>query len=82
MAKALFELTSRMNCLIVDEFGTVTLSQKNHPQLFFNGYYFRLVSNNKSLQKWRCTRALCNVRCQTIGFTVGEQYSVSFEQNA
>ncbi|RNA00176.1 hypothetical protein BpHYR1_018588 [Brachionus plicatilis] len=64
------------SCSIIEDQGIVTLSQKNCPQLFYFGQYFRLINNSNGQCKWRCVKPSCNVRCITNGCSVGEKYAV------
>ncbi|CAF0766665.1 unnamed protein product [Brachionus calyciflorus] len=75
------ELSLEMDKLIVDDKGVVTLSQKNFPQLYYFGQYFRLIDNTKGSCKWRCVKPACNVKCLTNGCVVGEKYSVKRDKD-
>ncbi|CAF1041108.1 unnamed protein product [Brachionus calyciflorus] len=52
----------------------ISLSQKGHPQLTFNGYYDRQngQQNKKNIFNWRCIKAGCKSTCQTYSNRVGE----------
>ena len=70
------ELVEKMGNMVLNV-GFVTQSQKNKPQLYLNGYYFR--TNNSSLGKitWRCTGKSCCGSCFTNGNNIGEKYNVT-----
>ncbi|CAF0983835.1 unnamed protein product [Brachionus calyciflorus] len=76
------ELASAMSSLSVnniDNIGTISSSQKGHPQLCLNGQYYRLADTNKRGEcKWRSIKSTCKVRCTTYGEAIGETYNVTF----
>ena len=57
--------------------GFVTQSQKDKPQLFLNGYYFRINNYTGVKYNWRCTSKNCYGSCNTSGATVGQEYDVT-----
>ncbi|CAF1063019.1 unnamed protein product [Brachionus calyciflorus] len=52
-----------------------------HPQLCFNrGFFFRFSSQTDNKVNWKCIENCCKAKCNTEGSTIGEEYSVNFNE--
>ncbi|CAF1072896.1 unnamed protein product [Brachionus calyciflorus] len=75
-------LASSLNSINLSLFGKITQSQKGFPKLYFQNYYYRLISANVPKYTWRCVKNYCNVRCSTNGNKIGDEYVVNFESQS
>jgi hypothetical protein len=57
--------------------GLITMSQKFKPQLYHNGFYYRLNNPSKTKTNWRCVERSCMGACVTYGDTIGSIYEVT-----
>ncbi|RMZ93372.1 hypothetical protein BpHYR1_040720 [Brachionus plicatilis] len=60
----------------------ITLSQKNKPQLFLNGYIYRFSYESDNQINWRCVVNGCKAKCCTDGMKIGCEYLVSFKNTS
>ncbi|RNA19859.1 FLYWCH zinc finger domain [Brachionus plicatilis] len=60
--------------------GLITASQRDQPQLCYNGYFFRMSYQSDTKVNWRCieTQQKCKAKCNTSGNVIGQEYSVKF----
>ena len=53
--------------------GFMSMSQKDKPQLYYNGYFYRTHSVPKNGKvSWRCIVATCKAKCTTFGSNIGQ----------
>ncbi|RNA35707.1 FLYWCH zinc finger domain [Brachionus plicatilis] len=77
------EINQQLNAfsLSVDNtMGFITLSQKDAPQLYYDGHFFRDNTNKnvkgKGNVNWRCVKTNCNVTCQTASDNIGRSFEI------
>ena len=63
--------------------GLVTLSQKGGPQLYHQGFLYRVSGGKDGKVIWRCikTNFRCNAKCHTYGNNIGFKYEVFVDEN-
>ncbi|CAF0879956.1 unnamed protein product [Brachionus calyciflorus] len=69
------ELSNLLNQINIEkDKGFVTLSQKNKPQLSYEGHFFRLKNAKQDLNVTK--NFACRSTCETIGCIIGSSYEV------
>ncbi|CAF0982721.1 unnamed protein product, partial [Brachionus calyciflorus] len=77
---AVNNLIDQLSCLDIN-LAMITSSQRGHPQLCLNGGFFlRISSQTENKVNWRCIENYCKAKCNTEGSTIGEEYSVNFNE--
>ena len=77
-AKAIDELSDALNSMQVSSQGYVSKSQRDKPQLVFQGHRLRICRENSDSIRWRCVRSdvACKYFCSTKGCEIGKVYDV------
>lgn len=76
----IYSLIEQFDEFDINQIGQVTASQRGQPQLYYEGYFYRISCQSSSRFNWRCieTQLKCKAKCYTDGNLIGEKYSIHF----